>query len=606
MKIESLEIANFPPIKHLKLENLGQTIIIAGANGAGKTRLKEAIVATLKGSPAINMTLLATRPEEEDQKYFGGKSLKLVAGTPNTVLNNYISSRNYSSSAYVGSLVQIDSNRNVQSLKYTAVNWLGGDPDDGESTADYYFNAFSSRWSDFMNYIHQKSAARDKKLADELKQNPNHNGETILKKYPDPLEKYKRIFEDLLPGKVLQDVNPAKPKEFSYKGENGNILPFSSLSSGEQEVVKVVFDIVRKDIRHSIIIVDEPELHLHPTLAFKLVEALKSIGNHTNQFIFLTHSADLISTYYSTGDVYFIDAVQTGSNQAHKLSELGRTHSHVVQLIGQNLGLFAVGKKLVFVEGENSSVDRLTYHAIAQKFLSDAKVIPVGSVANLSVLNSLEEQIRNSIFGVEIFMIRDRDGLTDAQVSGLEKGGKIRCLKRRHVENYFLDAEVLFEVAQLLYLTTSNSSLSAADIERRISEIAASTLTYNLVQNTKVHLSTNHFLKIPNIKGLESKNCEAIKEELVEGVKQSVGLIVNSLNEEAFRAWMDAEEKRIADLLTDGKWKNEFHGKIIFSKLCSEVLKETPIRVRQAYVDTVLRNKHRTFSDIEAILSSFN
>ena len=143
-----------------------------------------------------------------------------------------------------------------------------------------------------------------------------------------------------------------------------------------------MFDFVRKEIRHSVIIVDEPELHLHPTLTFKLIETLKKIGDLTNQFIFLTHSADLISTYYSTGDVYFIDAIQTGANQAHKLSELSHSHNEVVQLIGQNIGLFAVGKKLIFIEGEESSIDRLTYHTIAQTIIPDAKVIPVGSVTN--------------------------------------------------------------------------------------------------------------------------------------------------------------------------------------------------------------------------------
>lgn len=36
MKIISIEITDFPPIKNLKLENLGNTVIIAGANGSEK------------------------------------------------------------------------------------------------------------------------------------------------------------------------------------------------------------------------------------------------------------------------------------------------------------------------------------------------------------------------------------------------------------------------------------------------------------------------------------------------------------------------------------------------------------------------------------------
>jgi len=84
----------------------------------------------------------------------------------------------------------------------------------------------------------------------------------ILKKHPDPLFKYKEIFTSILPNKTLLDITPASPGEFKYSDESGQPLPFSSLSSGEQEVIKVLFDVARKDIRHSVIIIDEPELIL--------------------------------------------------------------------------------------------------------------------------------------------------------------------------------------------------------------------------------------------------------------------------------------------------------------------------------------------------------
>ena len=100
----------------------------------------------------------------------------------------------------------------------------------------------------------------------------------------------------------------------------------------------------------------------------------------TQKSLFLTHSSDLISTYYSTGDVYFIDQSSGAHNQAHRLSDINDKHHEVASLIGQNLGLFAVGKKIVFVEGEESSIDRLTYQKIAQTVNADIRVIPTGSV----------------------------------------------------------------------------------------------------------------------------------------------------------------------------------------------------------------------------------
>lgn len=597
MKIKSLKITDYKPIKNLGIDNLGSTVIIAGANGSGKTRLKQAIVQTLQGQAVMDMTIEATRSQEKDNKYFSGKTIEIKKGVSNPILNNYINSRKYGSGRYVGSLVQIDSTRSIQTLRYNPVNWLGGDPDDVESVSNYYFSPFINRWQDFINYIHQKSASMDKKLADELKKNPK-NGEKIIAANPDPFEKYKKIFSELLPDKRLLDIDPAQPREFQYKDESGQSLAFNTLSSGEQEVVKILFDVARKDIRHSIIIVDEPELHLHPTLTFKLIETLKNIGEHTNQFIFLTHSADLISTYFSTGNVYFIDSVQSGANQAHKLSDLNHSHHNIVQLIGQNLGLFAVGKKLLFVEGENSSIDRLTYHTIAQSVDSEIKVIPVGSVFNIMTLNSIEEQIRNSIFGINIYMIRDRDGLSESQISEIEKSGRIKCLKRRHIENYFLDEEILFKVAEQLYITRTNDTITQEFIQNEIKKIAKQSINFNLFKNTKEFLSLNHFFKTPKVKSVDTKSSEDVKKEIISGIKQNLDKLADELESLKLEDWLNAEELNLKEMIKNDDWKVNFQGKLIFSKLCANIFKEDQLRIRQAYVDIALAEKPEIFRDI--------
>ncbi|MGZ8171877.1 MULTISPECIES: AAA family ATPase [Methylobacter] len=597
MKIESMELIDFMPIKNISLSKLGSTVVIAGANGSGKTRLKEAIVQTLQGNPAMDMTIVATR-DEEKEKYFNGDKIEIKRGISNQVLLNYISSRKYGYGKYVGSLVQIDSNRSVHALQYPSVNWFAGDPDDSDSPSNFYCNPFSGRWQEFVTYIHQKSAARDKKLAEAIKESPDLLGSAILNKHPDPLLKYKSIFTSILPNKTLVDINPATPREFQYLDESGQQLPFSTLSSGEQEVIKVLFDVARKEIRHSVIIVDEPELHLHPTLTFKLIEALKSIGDHTNQFIFLTHSPDLISTYYSTGDVYFIDQKYNGGNQAHRLSDLDHEHKEVAALIGQNLGMFAIGKKLVFVEGEKSSIDRLSYQKIAMTIDPEIRVLPAGSVLNLMTLNNIEEQIRKSIFGIDLYMFRDRDGLSDSQVFELEKNGRIKCLKRRHIENYFLDDEILFMVAEQLYLTAENPSLTREYIAESIKVIAEESLGFNVYQNTKDYLSLNHFLQSPKVKSLEKKTLDTIKDEMVTSIALNRNLLIKEISDEAILNWVNAEESRLKEKLLNGKWINDFQGKHIFSHICGGVLKTDQIRVRQAYIDIALAKKPAVLSEI--------
>ncbi|MDY6892318.1 MAG: ATP-binding protein [Chloroflexota bacterium] len=598
MKIRSMELVDFSPIKHLQIDDMGDTIVIAGANGSGKTRLKDAIVATLEGNALMNMVIEATRSEEEDEKYFNGKTIKIEKGIQNDVLNNYINSRKSGAGRYVGSLVQIDSNRDVEKLSYNAVNWLGGDPDDVESAGKFYFSPFINRWQDFVNYIHQKTAARDKKIAEAVKAEPSKIGDEWLREHPDPLDKYKDIFKKALPGKELMNIDPARPREFRYKDESGQELNFHRLSSGEKEIVRVLFDVARKDIRHSIVIVDEPELHLHPTLAFQLIESLKAMGDHTNQFIFLTHSSDLITTYYSTGDVYFIDSLQDGTNQAHRLKDLVDKRQDLVPLIGQNIGLFAVGKKLVFVEGEYSSIDRLTYQRIAQTIDPEIRIIPAGSVLNIITLSSIEEQIRQSIFGIELYMVRDRDGLESKQIASLEKNGRIRCLKRRHLENYFLDEEVLFEVAQKLYTTSKFPNLSQEVIKNSILKIAQGSLGYNIYKNSKEYLMLNHFLKAPAVKSVEQLSVDEIKSTIVKEITNNAEQMASGLTRSFVEDWLNKEEAALNNKLTNGQWINDYQGKYIFSKVCADVLKEDQTKVRHAYVDIALTSKPKAIQDI--------
>ena len=68
-----------------------------------------------------------------------------------------------------------------------------------------------------------------------------------------------------------------------YKDEEDVIRNFDRLSSGEREVVVLTFDILTQNPSDCIILIDEPEVHLHPELTFRLVKVLKSIGKR-NQF----------------------------------------------------------------------------------------------------------------------------------------------------------------------------------------------------------------------------------------------------------------------------------------------------------------------------------
>ncbi|WP_448519879.1 AAA family ATPase [Rhodoflexus sp.] len=112
--------------------------------------------------------------------------------------------------------------------------------------------------------------------------------ETLYRKvFPD------RRFEGVAPRFDIYEQASA-PDFFLHDGKNGYEL--ASMSAGERAVFPILMDFARWNINHSIIIIDEVELHLHPPLQQALVRVLTQLGEN-NQFIFTSHSNSVITLF---------------------------------------------------------------------------------------------------------------------------------------------------------------------------------------------------------------------------------------------------------------------------------------------------------------------
>jgi len=72
----------------------------------------------------------------------------------------------------------------------------------------------------------------------------------------------------------------------------------------------------------------------------------------------------------------------------------------------------------------------------------------------------------------------------------------------------------------------------------------------------------------------------------------------SKLNKTNTGNWLKAEKIRLEGFLTSEEWKKEFQGKLIFARLCGEVLKSNAIRIRECYVDIALKEKPEILEDI--------
>jgi predicted ATPase len=85
------------------------------------------------------------------------------------------------------------------------------------------------------------------------------------------------------------DRIPSAADSYFLIERQGRVYDLAEMSSGEQAVFPLLYEFVRQDIAHSVVLIDELELHLHPPQQQALLNALRRIGPDC-QFIITSHS----------------------------------------------------------------------------------------------------------------------------------------------------------------------------------------------------------------------------------------------------------------------------------------------------------------------------
>lgn len=267
----------------------------------------------------------------------------------------------------------------------------------------------------------------------------------------DPLGPYNELLEGLFPGYSFVDAT-AEDLSLKVRLPTGDILPFEDLSSGEKEVFFILSFFLRNDISDSIIIIDEPELHLHPELARKLLHSLRTIKPQ-NQVWCATHSAELIDEAGREKTFFLRASPDRMRAECIPATEEGSEVQVLRDLFGYG-GYVGISRKVVFSEGRESSADRRTFSNIIPGLSQEVKIIPVGSWENLYRINRAILALLESDFArCDFFLIRDRDYLSREYVAKHQAAapGRHFVLSRYHIENYLLDEELISTVMRDLY-----------------------------------------------------------------------------------------------------------------------------------------------------------
>lgn len=234
----------------------------------------------------------------------------------------------------------------------------------------------------------------------------------------------------------------------------------------------------------SILIIDEPEIHLHTSIMQSLWDKLEE-SKKDCLFIYITHDLNFASTRVSTTSIWVKDFDGGSRWEWEVVPEVDEfPESLLLELLGNR-------RTVVFVEGEKGGKD----HSIYQSIYRNYTVVPRNGCQR--VIESVRSLRLNSSFHhVQVVGLIDRDYRTDDEINALVDSG-IYCIDVAEIENILLNEDTLRLVALNQHLdpaeVVSRATQMARELLSREIERQASLRTYRVIENNLSKLDTKSF-----------------------------------------------------------------------------------------------------------------
>ncbi|MCY3627057.1 MAG: AAA family ATPase [Gammaproteobacteria bacterium] len=283
------------------------------------------------------------------------------------------------------------------------------------------------------------------------------------------------LFTRFFPGKDFQGVtaNNEGELEFAVTVQGSDKHDINELSSGEKEILFGYLRLRNNAQCQSIILLDEPELHLNP----KLIQGLpqfyeRYVGTELdNQIWTVTHSdAFLREAISSTGTKVLHmreSALDTpGKNQILEITGKKEEENAILELIGDIAGYRPGGKVVVF-EGEDSEFDKRMTAKLFPNFDRKMNFVSGGNRATVRRLHEVIDA-QSEEGGRLTFSIVDKDDIVSEDAN--ESRG-MYTWDVYHIENFLLEPKYILEVLRRVSLEGSAFE-SEAEVEKILRSIA--------------------------------------------------------------------------------------------------------------------------------------
>lgn len=266
----------------------------------------------------------------------------------------------------------------------------------------------------------------------------------------------KNVWEKILPHREL--VVSSLRVQTRIKDNVDKIYNSSEMSDGE----RVIFYLIGQCLaapKNGIIVIDEPELHLHKSVQAPLWAEVEKLRSDC-LFVYLTHDVDFAAAQQSADRIWLKSFDGTSWEWEVIKSDENLPDELLLEVLGSR-------KPVIFVEGSNGSYDVSLYREILPEYL----VIPRGSCSQVILsVKAFKENLQ--LHHLNVFGIIDRDRRVPNEITALE-ADLIFVLTVAEVENLFCTEELIKIASQQLLRDPINDfqTISERIFKRLVSEL---------------------------------------------------------------------------------------------------------------------------------------
>jgi energy-coupling factor transporter ATP-binding protein EcfA2 len=378
------------------------------------------------------------------------------------------------------------------------------------------------------------------------------------------------LFSVFFPGKTFLGVHPTADGglAFPVRLENGREHDINELSSGEKEVLLGYLRLRNSAPHNSIILLDEPELHLNPRLIRGLPRFYqKHLGEAMdNQLWLITHSDSLLreaveEPAYAVYHMQAAYATPEGANQVVPVSASAEVERTIIDLVG-DLATYSPRSKVVLLEGENSDFDESLISELFPEFSERVNLISIGNKRRVGAVHELLEKVADEgRLDTRFYSIVDRDfGGTP-----LVEADRRFAWDVYHIENYLLDPRFIREAMRGLQL--GEEPPSEHELEFQLRACAAETID-DLIRIRMEQRVNSEMVHCISTKYEPNRSAAAGFREAAERSLQRMQVVItNHLTEEKLLEEELQFRQELTFALDNGNWNAQFRGRDILRRL---------------------------------------